>query len=120
MVKHGQGKILVDDKVVVGSSSGLQSSCSPCAEAALGMLLQGYDSPGLQSLHAKREEVFTRLHQVAARVYPSQTALPLDHIALRLEQMSAGMWPQTDNSPLTDSRAVPEALVKVCTVAACA
>lgn len=81
---------------------------------ALSSVLQAYDTPGLQSLQAKCEEVLQRMQQVASRVYPSQTALPLDHIALRLEQVSAGIWPQRAGSPLTDARAVPEALVKVC------
>lgn len=44
--------------------------------------------------------------------YPSETALPLDHIVLRLEQLSAGEWP-TQQKPLDDYRCVADAMVKV-------
>ena len=76
-------------------------------------MMQGYDMPGLQSLAAKCQEVFERVGRVTDRVFPSTTALPLDHLALRLEQMAAGIWPQPDSSPLTDAGKVSDALVQV-------
>ena len=45
--------------------------------------------------------------------YPSETALPLDHIVLRLEQLSAGEWPSRQK-PLEDYQCVADAMVKVC------
>ena len=78
------------------------------------MGLQGYDVPGLQSLSARCQEVCERVWRVADRAYPSTTALPLDHVALRLEQISAGLWPQHDDQPLTDAGKVSSALVQVC------
>ena len=44
--------------------------------------------------------------------YPSETALPLDHIVLRLEQLSAGEWP-AKQKPLDDYRCVADAMIKV-------
>ena len=81
----------------------------PC----LWVWLQGYDLPGLQSQDAKCDQVFQRVQNVAENCYPSETALPLDHIVLRLEQMAAGQWPARQ-SPLDDYRCVPDAMVKVC------
>lgn len=69
--------------------------------------------PGLQSQDAKRGQVFQRVQNLAEVCYPSETALPLDHIVLRLEQLSAGEWP-TRQKPLDDYRCVADALVKVC------
>lgn len=76
-------------------------------------MLQGYDLPGLQSQEAKCEQVFQRVKNIADSCYPSETALPLDHIVSRLEQMSAGAWP-VRQSPLDDHTCVADAMVQVC------
>ena len=60
----------------------LDRALKACLECGVSQL-QAYDIPGLQSLQAKREEVLQQMQQVTSRVYPSQSALPLDHIALR-------------------------------------
>ena len=75
--------------------------------------LQGYDLPGLQTLSARCNQAFERVNRVTAQCYPSSTALPLDHVAARLEQMAAGVWPHQDKSPLTNHTAVADALVQV-------
>lgn len=76
--------------------------------------LQGYELPGLQSLDAKRNEAFARVQRVTSSCYPSDTALPLDHVLLRLEQMSSGVWPHRHGTPLEDHGGVADNVVKVC------
>ncbi|KAL0048046.1 hypothetical protein WJX82_006459 [Trebouxia sp. C0006] len=77
-------------------------------------LKQGYELPGLQSLDAKRNEAFARVQRVTSSCYPSKTALPLDHILLRLEQMSSGVWPHRNVTPLEDHGGVADNMVKAC------
>jgi len=74
---------------------------------------QGCELPGLQSLEVRRNEAFGRVQRVTSDCYPSDRALPLDHIQLRLEQISAGIWPHRDSEPLTDFRGVADNMVKV-------
>lgn len=78
------------------------------------VVLQGYELPGLQSLDAKRNEAFARVQRVTSSCYPSDTALPLDHILLRLEQISSGVWPHKNGTPLEDHGGVADNMVKVC------
>ena len=54
------------------------------------------------------------MQAVAESCYPSDTALPLDHIVARLEQMVAGEWPAR-HSPIDNFGLVADAMVKVCT-----
>ena len=77
--------------------------------------MQGYELPGLQSLDAKRNQAFERVERVTRECYPSNRALPLDHILLRLEQMSAGVWPDRNGAPLLDYMGVADNMIKVCT-----
>ncbi|DBA89731.1 TPA: hypothetical protein ACH3X2_004613 [Trebouxia sp. C0005] len=77
-------------------------------------LKQGYELPGLQSLDAKRNEAFARVQRVTSSCYPSDTALPLDHVLLRLEQMSSGVWPHRHGTPLEDHGGVADNVVKAC------
>ena len=76
--------------------------------------MQGYELPGLQSLDAKRNEAFARVQRVTSSCYPSDTALPLDHVLLRLEQLSSGVWPHRNGMPLEDHGGVADNMVKVC------
>lgn len=78
------------------------------------VVLQGYELPGLQSIDAKRNEAFARVQRVTSSCYPSETALPLDHVLLRVEQMSSGVWPHRSGMPLEDHGGVADNVVKVC------
>lgn len=78
------------------------------------VVLQGYELPGLQSLDAKRNEAFARVQRMTSSCYPSDTALPLDHVLLRLEQISSGVWPHKNGMPLEDHGGVADNMVKVC------
>ncbi|DBA94363.1 TPA: hypothetical protein ACH3X1_001969 [Trebouxia sp. C0004] len=77
-------------------------------------LKQGYELPGLQCLEAKRNEAFGRVQRVTSSCYPSDTALPLDHLLLRLEQISSGIWPHKNGTPLEDHGGVADNMVKAC------
>ena len=79
--------------------------------------MQGCELPGLQSLDARRNEAFGRVQRVAGNCYPSDRAMPLDHILLRLEQISAGLWPHKDSTALEDHGGVADSMVKVCATA---
>ncbi|KAI8471772.1 MAG: nucleoporin-domain-containing protein [Monoraphidium minutum] len=55
--------------------------------------------------------------RLGSRFYPNEASFPLPHIALRLEQMGAGLWPEPGEAPPDDPARAVRALRAACAAA---
>ena len=56
--------------------------------------MQGWDAAKSQGSAGQLGECCLRATTLGEQLYPNDTAFPLAHVALRLEQVAAGQWPE--------------------------
>ncbi|KAK9832768.1 hypothetical protein WJX84_003081 [Apatococcus fuscideae] len=76
-------------------------------------LRQGWDAAMSQGSEAQLTECCLRVSALGEQLHPNDTAFPLPHVALRLEQVAAGQWPEAA-TPGDDLERVANVLLKLC------
>ncbi|KAK9806121.1 hypothetical protein WJX72_002210 [[Myrmecia] bisecta] len=76
-------------------------------------LRQGWDEQAEAGQEAQLAECAARVEGLGQRFYPNDVAFPAAHVALRLEQVAAGQWPERAQ-PLPAVERVAAVLLKAC------
>ncbi|KAK9837777.1 hypothetical protein WJX74_004885, partial [Apatococcus lobatus] len=76
-------------------------------------LRQGWDAARSQGNEGQLEKCCLRAASLGEQIHPNPTAFPLPHVALRLEQVAAGAWPEPA-TPVDNLEKVANVLLKIC------
>ena len=91
-------------------------ACSAAGCVAAG--LDAGSSAAAATPAAALEAACAQVARLGAAFFPNEGAFPLAHVALRLEQMSAGLWPDAAEGPAADDPArVARAMRAACAAA---